>query len=58
MSYQYHIKLNRVHGIDVYTCILVQGRSLVASSTPMSKELATTWAIVTHRKIISNKKAV
>ena len=57
MSYQYHIKLNKIYGIDVYTCILVQGRSLVASSTHMSKELATTWAITTHRKLTNRKAA-
>ena len=47
----YHIKLNRIHGIDIYTVILVQGKTLVAHSTHMSKEQAITWAYQTHNKL-------
>lgn len=54
----YHIKLNRIHGIDVYTCILVEGKSLVASSTHMSHEFAVTWAYKTHRNIQNKLKGV
>lgn len=52
----YHIKLNNIHGIDVYTCIITENGKLIDTSTHMSHEYAVTWAYKTHRKIINKRK--